>query len=280
PLWKRGIKGDFFNKSRQIPPNLPFLKGGINCMYLRTDAIVISKRNFRENDRIITFYSRIYGKLDVLVKGIRKIENRFGSTLELFTYNEILLWEKKKGALLILTQCQTKESFFKIRSDLKKIAAAFYITDLAGELTKEKDKNIGIFNLLFAFLYLLENTNKPGIIVSSFQLRLLYILGFGPELDKCVNCKNVIIKDIQYFSFPLGGIICKNCVRFSSSNISLNHETAAIMKKIIRIPLNRIENVVVSQVILKKIEYLFSLYIFYHLDKKIKSKKIMEKLFK
>lgn len=247
-------------------------------MYLRTDAIVINKKNFRENDRIITFYTRIYGKLDALVKGIRKIENRFGSALELFTYNEILLWEKKKGDLLILTQCQTKESFFKIRSDLKKIASAFYITDLSGELTKEKDKNVDIFNLLFAFLYLLGNTNKPEIIISSFQLRLLYILGFGPELDKCVNCKNVTIKDIQYFSFPLGGIICKNCVRFSSSNISLNYETAAMMKKLIRMPLNCIENIVVSQAMLKKIEYMFSLYILYHLDKKIKSKKIIEKL--
>lgn len=249
-------------------------------MYLRTEAIVIGKRNFRENDRIITFYTRIYGKLTALVKGIRKMENRFGSALELFTYNEILLWEKKKGDLLILTQCQTKESFFKIRSELKKIASALYLIDLAGELTKEKDKNIDIFNLLFAFLHLLENTGKYGIIISSFELRLLYILGFGPELDKCVNCKNTFAKDIQHFSFSLGGIICKNCVKLSSSNISLNYETAAVMKKLIWIPLTRIENIVISQVILKKIEYLFSLYIFYHLDKKIKSKKIIEKLFK
>lgn len=249
-------------------------------MYLRTDAIVIGKRNFRENDRIITFYTRIYGKLTALVKGIRKMENRFGSALELFTYNEILLWEKKKGDLLILTQCQTKESFFKIRSDLKKIASALYLIDLAGELTKEKDKNIDIFNLLFAFLHLLENTGKYGTIISSFELRLLYTLGFGPELDKCVHCKNTFAKDIQHFSFSLGGIICKNCVKLSSSNISLNYETAAVMKKLIWIPLTRIENTVISQVILKKIEYLFSLYIFYHLDKKIKSKKIIEKLFK
>jgi len=249
-------------------------------MYLRTDAIVIGKRNFSENDRIITFYTRIYGKLDVLVKGIRKIENRFGSSLELFTYNEILLWEKKKGALLILTQCQTKESFFRIRSDLKKLASAFYITDLTRELTKEKDKNIDIFNLLFTFLYLLEKAQKPERIVSSFQLRILFILGFGPELDKCVKCKNSITKHIKHFSFQLGGIICNNCVRSSSSNISLNYETAVMMKKLIYAPLNSIENVIVSFVALKKIEYLFSLYIFYHLDKKMRSKKIIEKLIK
>ncbi|MDD5772629.1 MAG: DNA repair protein RecO [bacterium] len=249
-------------------------------MYLRTDAIVISKRNFRENDRIITFYTRTYGKLDVLVKGIRKIENRFGSSLELFTYNEILLWEKRKGDLLILTQCQTKESFFKIRSDLKKIASAFYITDLARELTKDKDKNIDIFNLLFTFLYLLEKANKPEIIISSFQLRLLFILGFGPELDKCVNCKIVISKNIKYFSLQFGGIICNNCARSSSSNISLDHNTVMIMNKLIYAPLNSIENVIVSFVALKKIEHLFSLYIFYHMDKKMKSKKIIEKLIK
>ena len=249
-------------------------------MYLRTDAIVIGKRNFRENDRIITFYTRIYGKLDVLVKGIRKIENRFGSSLELFTYNEILLWEKRKGDLLILTQCQTKDSFLRIRTNLKKIASAFYLTDLARELTKEKDKNIDIFNLLFTFLYLLEKADKPEIIISSFQLRILFILGFGPELDKCVKCKNVVSKHIKFFSLQHGGIICGNCLRSSSSNISLNQETAMIMKKLIYAPLNRIENILVPFAVLKKIEYLFSLYIFYHMDKKLRSKKIVEKLIK
>ncbi|MEW6087468.1 MAG: DNA repair protein RecO [bacterium] len=251
-----------------------------NIMYLRTDAIVIGKRNFRENDRIITFYTRIYGKLDVLGKGIRKIENRFGSSLELFTYNEIILWEKKKGDLLLLIQCNTKESFLKIRTDLKKIASAFYITGLARELTKEKDKNTDIFNLLFTFLYLLEKTNKYGIIMSSFQLRLLYILGLWPDLNRCVYCKNTATKNIQHFSLSHGGIICKNCLKSSPSNISLNYETVMVMKKLIYAPLSKIENIIVSLVVLKKIEYWFSLYILYHMDKKIESKKILEKLLK
>lgn len=248
-------------------------------MYLRTDAIVIGKRNFSENDRILTFYTRVYGKLDVLVKGIRKIENRFGSSLELFTYNEILLWEKKKGSLLVLTQCQNKECFFDIRTDLKKIASAFYITDLARELTKEKDKSIDIFNLLFSFLYLLEKAKKPEIIISSFQLRLLFILGFGPELDKCAGCK-IVLRNIKYFSMQMGGIVCENCAKTSSSNVSLDPETLALMKKLIYTPLDRLENIIVSFVALKKIEHLFSLYIFYHMDKKMRSKKIIEKLIK
>ena len=60
----------------------------------KTDAIVLNKRDFRETSLIVDLFSRDFGRLCGLLKGIRTEPEKFASTLEPFSHNEIIFYRK------------------------------------------------------------------------------------------------------------------------------------------------------------------------------------------
>jgi len=50
----------------------------------KTEALVLNKWDFRETSIIVNFYSRDFGKMSGILKGIKKEPAKFASTLELF----------------------------------------------------------------------------------------------------------------------------------------------------------------------------------------------------
>ncbi|PJE67402.1 DNA repair protein RecO [Candidatus Shapirobacteria bacterium CG10_big_fil_rev_8_21_14_0_10_40_9] len=165
----------------------------------KTEGIILKRTNFGEADRILTIYTKHFGKLKVLAKGIRKPTSKKSPSLELFNWVKILASRGKN--LDIISECQTVRVFRAFRKDLKKIGLAFHFCELVERLTAENVKNRQIFNLLAGSLLGLEKAWPESLAqaAKNFEQKILEESGFWPRGKKAqgFNLENYIEKIIE-----------------------------------------------------------------------------------
>lgn len=148
----------------------------------KTEGIILKRTNFGEADRILTIYTKHYGKIKALAKGVRKIASRKGGNVETFNHVSLLLVQGKNFD--IVTEAEVVESFKSWRRDLKKVGLAFYFSELVDKLTPEGQANRVVFELLREYLVKIGREGEFELI-RSFEEKLLEELGFGvPEALK------------------------------------------------------------------------------------------------
>lgn len=176
----------------------------------RTSAIVLKRQDFGEADRLLTVFTPDFGKFRVIAKGVRKITSRKSGHVELFTYSNLLI--AKGRNLDIVTQAETIQSFRAIREDLQHITYAYYIAELIDRFTEERDANRPLFDLFLVTLQALGETDDLRRTTRLFELRLLDLVGYRPQLFRCVQCNTEIEPVNNFFSLELGGVLCPDCV--------------------------------------------------------------------
>ena len=149
----------------------------------KTEGLILKRINFGEADKVLTIFTKHYGKICALAKGIRRITSRKGGNLELF--NWVILFLFKGRNLDIITEAQVKDSFPGFRKDLKRIGIAYYFCELVDKLCPERQKNQEVFALLGQHLKGLEkkfdDSNYQTNFIRDFEVKLLEELGFWPK---------------------------------------------------------------------------------------------------
>lgn len=145
------------------------------------EAINLRSRNFGEADKVITLFSKEKGKIQAIAKGSRRPTSKFGGRLEVFCHGQYLLATGR--SLDIISQCETIDSFRRIREDKDKLNAGFYMVRLVDIITEERQVNAGLFELLLASLNALESGLNLGSLPRIFEVKLCDIEGFLPSED-------------------------------------------------------------------------------------------------
>lgn len=149
-------------------------------------AITLSRRDFRERDQQINFYTKEIGKIRVVARGVKKIISKNSSALEPFALLEIDLAPGR--GVTYVTRAQAVETFPSLRSDLRKFLISSYCSGLVDEVTQPGEKDEKIFNLLYEFLRRLNLTEVVDALVAyDFLLRFLSALGFAPPHDQAAG---------------------------------------------------------------------------------------------
>lgn len=142
----------------------------------KTEGIILKRIDYGEADRILTIYSKHYGKIRALAKGVRKLTSRKAGALELF--NHVSLFIAKGKNLDLITEVELVNSSKRWRKNLVRVGVAYYFCELIDKLTPEGQVNREVFELLRRSLVELgEKDLKP--LVLNFQEKLLKELGFG-----------------------------------------------------------------------------------------------------
>lgn len=172
----------------------------------RAQAIVIRHREFGEADRVLSLYTLENGKVQAIAKGVRKLKSRKAGHLEPIT--QVILQLAKGRAWDVVSQVDTIRNFQNIKADLKLTAKAAYVLELLDRFTLEEGPNRLLYNLVLETLSRLDGGISPGLVVHYYEVHLMDILGFRPQLQECVVCGEPIRPEDQYFSAKLGGVIC------------------------------------------------------------------------
>lgn len=188
----------------------------------RSEAIVLTRHDYGEADRILTLYTPAYGKIRAIAKGARRPKSKLGPHLDYF--GRVALHLSRGRDLDVITSAELLEPHARLRVDIDAFGHASYYAELIRHLTQDRQENRRLYDLLMRSLTVLDDGIEPWTVTRHFELALLSALGYQPELLQCVHCRNDVAAERNYFSAKLGGVICSTCRSAdpSSTPISLN----------------------------------------------------------
>jgi DNA repair protein RecO (recombination protein O) len=245
----------------------------------KTPAVVLYSLDFAEWDKLVTFFTRNFGKVKGVAKGAKRSRKRFGSGLEPLTYITLSFFEKERTSLVRLNHCEIIESYPGIHEDVLKIGYASYLGELINEMVAEGEANRELFKLFITFLNLLNKSFFREEFVRIFELRLLALSGYRPELGKCMICKKEVRGDREHrFSLNRGGLICSDCFKGSHEYPLLSGGTIKMLQRAQTIELEKVTRLFFSPQALEESKSLLTRFIEYHLEKPLKSLRVLEHL--
>jgi len=243
----------------------------------KTDAIVLRKRDFRETSIIADFYTSGFGKISGILKGIRAEPAKFASTLEPFSHNEVIFYEKRTSSLHLVSACDSRNNFDVIRRDIPRIGIASVMLELVDALMQAEDKNEEIFNLLLSCLKELEANSNPDKVVTIFKIKMLSLSGFKPHFDSCVCCGEKILGQSK-FSLSLGGLLCLRCQGKDVRARQIFRGTVASVLHIEKNDLRNNLNLGMNPQIKRELDLVLNAFLNFHLGKELKSQKVLNRI--
>jgi len=240
----------------------------------KSEAIVLKTRGFRETSLIVNFFTKDFGKITGLIKGIRTEPQRYGGMPLAFSRNLLVFYETPKRDLNLVTQCDAKEQFPSIREDLEKSNYANYFIELLDAVTFAHDKNEKLFELALLSLKALGANFESWRIARIFEIRLLNLSGFKPRLDGCVHCQKEIAAQ-GTFSPLLGGILCAQCLRLDKNASPVLRGTLACIEYIEKSSWEKALYLKINRNTASELANILSSFLDIHLDKEIKSRKFL-----
>lgn len=175
----------------------------------RTEAIVLARMDFKEADRIVTLYTPQRGKFRVIAKGVRRPLSRLGPHLEYFTRCRLMLARGRE--LDTVTGAETVDAHLGLRGDLDAFGHASHLVELLDRLSQDRQENGAAYDLLGSSLQLLAGGVDPFAVTRHYELALLGLLGYRPELYRCLGCGAELAAVANGFSPRIGGTLCPLC---------------------------------------------------------------------
>ena len=154
----------------------------------KVDAVVLRHQPVGEADRVLTLFTREYGKMRVSARGVRKTTSRLAGRVQPYTHGRLLL--ARGRTLDIVAQGEVVRAFAGLQRDLLRSAYAAYVAELVDRFLPERDRHPDVFDAVLEALAVLEEAGEDEAEVYAlwFSLHLADSLGYRPEMGRCVAC--------------------------------------------------------------------------------------------
>jgi DNA repair protein RecO (recombination protein O) len=194
-----------------------------------TDAIVLSRFDLGEADRVLTLITPEHGKLKAIAKGVRRTTSRLGGSLEPFAELNIAL--ARGRTFDVVTEVRVGHAWLRLRDRLESAATAWYLAEMADRSLEERHEAREIYALLRRAYELLDAGMAPGRVARWYEMHLADELGQRPEVDRCVECDRTL-EATETFRWvpPLGGVICGRCPGPPSERTALSLDALKLLK--------------------------------------------------
>ena len=138
---------------------------------IKTEAVVLSKMDYRDSSNILSLYTKDFGKLSVIHKGARSPKSKKGFITEPLNHLQIIIYKKETRDLQYLSSVDLISHFPRIKENLDKLKFSLAILELVKKLTPENETSSRLFNGLIRILFLLDSSNeRPNITFGKFFL--------------------------------------------------------------------------------------------------------------
>lgn len=201
----------------------------------KAQAIVIRLADFSESSRVVTFFSREFGKVSALAKGAKRLKGPFDAALDLLSNCRIVFLRKSTGALSVLTQASLVTRFSPVPTNLYSVYGGYYVAELLAKLTEEEDPDPDIFDLAESTLEQLSDDKADiNAAIVAFEIELLSRIGLFPNLQECCVCSEPIVLDTKYAHWvSQGGLLCSQCRKDEYQKKSVSAGSIVVIRKII-----------------------------------------------
>lgn len=238
-------------------------------------GIILRKRDYGEDDRRYSIYTKNHGKIEAGAIGVRKIKSKLAGHLESLTLGEFMFANGRRVERVI--QASMFDNFKNIKSNFQLLSQAFFVAELADALIKQGEKDIRIFELLQKIFSIL-NQGASSNLEEIFAVKLFQLLGFELSFDHCAVCRRSFESPLCLTVEPeKGGGLCFECNQGASAEaVLLSSLTVDIIKSIFSAEIGALQPLEVPQSAQQELKLFVDAYLKAHLETKLKSRRFLE----
>ena len=216
---------------------------------VKTEAVVLRSFRFGEADRILHVYTADRGRIGAIAKGVRKTKSRFGARLEPFSHVELLL-HQGSGDLHTVTGVSLVDAHRPTREDSYRLSVGLVGAEAMLRLFVEEERNERAFEALTRFISAVDaipagSRGRAALdpLALAFQLKLLWVSGYVPHLESCVECGGT--DGLIGYLASAGGAVCSPCA--PDATVFLSPEGLRGMHALIWSPLSDVHRLGVGE---------------------------------
>lgn len=197
-------------------------------MRIQTKGLILTEQNVGESDKLVTVLTESNGIIRCFAKNAKNIKSNTCTGSQSLCYSRLSIFKGRDK--YILDQAKPLSVFYELRSDIEKLALAQYFCELLINIVPEESEALPYLRLALNSLYYTANGKRSlPLLKAVFELRLLSLAGFMPNLVCCDKCK-IYEADIMYFSKADGILLCENCYKGQENYIPLGRGALTSMR--------------------------------------------------
>lgn len=240
-------------------------------MITKVEGIIVSEIPYGDTSKIIKLFTKEYGMIGVMCKGVKTMKSRFRALTIKFTYGSFCIYYKE-DKLSILKDVDILDDFKTIKNDILLISYLNYLTELTTQVYKQNNDSC-LYDLYLSGIKKMNANLNPLVIINILELKYLPFLGVGLELDACILCGNKT--NIVTLDADEGGYICKNCY---TNQIVVSSKTVKMVRMYYYVELDSVNELKISEEVVKEINFFINRYYERYTGLYLNSKKFLQKM--
>ena len=178
-------------------------------MFLTTRGLILREAKYRESDKILTILTETDGKITAKARGAARTRSKVSAAAQLLSFDDFTLFGSR--GKWTINEAATVEQFRGLRGDLRLLALGSYIAELLEAVSNENVPEPEILQLGLNALYALSGkVCPPEQVKAAFELRLMCLAGYRPELEACDGCGETEMDSARLFP-ESGELYCGKC---------------------------------------------------------------------
>ncbi|MCP5098392.1 MAG: DNA repair protein RecO [Chloroflexi bacterium] len=242
----------------------------------RTEAIILKRSDFGEADRLLTLYTREFGKIRAIAKGARKPQSRKTGHVELFMRSNCFF--AKGRDMNLLTQAEMVAPYIELREDLVRTTYAAYGVELLDRFTVDEEHHLELYNLLANALGWFATHEDVRLVARFYELHLLTMAGFRPQFFTCVASGDSIEEEDQFFSAELGGLLSPGNEHADRRAQPITAVAIKVLRYLQTRPWDTVNMLQLKRPLHRELESLMHYYLTYILERNLKSVDFLHRL--
>ncbi|MFA6233198.1 MAG: DNA repair protein RecO [Bacteroidota bacterium] len=186
-------------------------------MIVKTDAIILRSMKYGETSKILTLYTREFGRMSVIVKGARGEKTKFGAALDVMSHSSVVMYKKDQRELQLLTQADLLQQYRGIIDHPERLMYGFALLEFLTVTVHGEEAHEDLYTVLETSLAALNADDaRPAAVLLHYLLRLIHALGIGLDAQHCTRCRADLgdestLQNHAAFSEIHGGFTCSQC---------------------------------------------------------------------
>ncbi len=234
-------------------------------MFLTTDALVLREVRYKEADRILTVLTSADGKMTVKARGALRKGSKTSASTQQLTYSQLVLfgnkgkWTVNEGSVI--------EGFQGLREDIELFSLASYFSECIDAIAPEEQPEPELLQLILNSLYALSRgMYDRELIKAAFELRLMALSGFCPEVSRCIACGD---NEPEYPVLMLesGTLSCRKCLKGGEESVPLCPSSLEAVRYICSAPAKQLFSFSVDKPALGRLSHASERYLLTHMER-------------
>ena len=181
----------------------------------RAVGLTLRKSPVGEADLISSLYTREHGKLDVLARGARRLTSKLVGHFEPLTLVRLSI--ARGRTLDVVAEAEVVNAFPNVKADYASVARGLHVAELIDGFSATSAPNPPALELALHTLEVIGEQPRADadlaldLPLRYFDLQLLQLSGFLPELYQCVECGDELAPERHRYAAGAGGVLCADC---------------------------------------------------------------------